>query len=118
MDHFESSSVSYLNPIEGIQFDGRSYALYGIINKKFHLIIIDGNPFIVCTNFTKNRLCDCILHFIQIRLNGSLLIMKVDKRQYSKTEGRIHSIDIRGPLFISGYSEKYSPKFLSVRTKS
>jgi hypothetical protein len=35
MDHFDYkdlSSVYYLNPIEGIQFDGRSYALYG--NKK------------------------------------------------------------------------------------
>jgi hypothetical protein len=44
--------------------------------------------------------------------------MKVDKRQYSKTEARVHAIDMRGPLFISGYSEKYSPEFLSVRTKS
>jgi hypothetical protein len=44
--------------------------------------------------------------------------MKVDKRQYSKTEGRVHEIDIRGPLFVAGYSEKYSPPYLSVRTKS
>jgi hypothetical protein len=43
--------------------------------------------------------------------------MKVDKRQYLKTEARIHSIDMRGPIFIAGYSEKYSPPFLSVRTK-
>ena len=42
--------------------------------------------------------------------------MKVDKRQYSKTEARVHSIDIQGPLFIAGYSEKYSPTYLSVRT--
>jgi hypothetical protein len=38
MDHLdfnETSSVSYLNSIEGIQFDGRSYALYGMINKNF-----------------------------------------------------------------------------------
>ena len=43
--------------------------------------------------------------------------MKVDKRQYTKTEPRINSIDMRGPLFIAGYSEKYSPPYLSVRTK-
>jgi len=43
--------------------------------------------------------------------------MKVDKRQYTKTEARVNTIDIRGPLFIAGYSEKYSPKFLSVRTR-
>jgi hypothetical protein len=33
MDHFDydnSSAVSHLNSIEGIQFDGRAYALYGI----------------------------------------------------------------------------------------
>lgn len=29
-DYNDSSSVRYLNPIEGIQFDGRSYALYGM----------------------------------------------------------------------------------------
>lgn len=32
MDHFDynnSSSVSRLNSMEGIQFDGRAYALYG-----------------------------------------------------------------------------------------
>jgi len=28
-DYNDSSSLSYLNPIQGIQFDGRSYALYG-----------------------------------------------------------------------------------------
>lgn len=44
--------------------------------------------------------------------------MKVDKRQYSKSETRVQSIDMRGPLFVAGYSEKYSPPFLSVRTKS
>jgi hypothetical protein len=43
--------------------------------------------------------------------------MKVDKRQYTKTEPRITSIAIRGPLFIAGYSDKYSPPYLSVRTK-
>jgi hypothetical protein len=43
--------------------------------------------------------------------------MKVDKRQYSKTEARVQSIDIQGPLFLAGYSEKYSPSYLSVRTK-
>jgi hypothetical protein len=43
--------------------------------------------------------------------------MKVDKRQYTKTEPRINSIDMRGPLFIAGYSEKHSPPYLSVRTK-
>jgi hypothetical protein len=30
LDYTESSSVCYLNSIEGIQFDGRSYALYGM----------------------------------------------------------------------------------------
>ena len=30
LDYTESSSVSYLNSIEGIPFDGRSYALYGM----------------------------------------------------------------------------------------
>lgn len=44
--------------------------------------------------------------------------MKVDKRQYSKTEARVHAIDIRGPLFIAGYSEKYSPTYLSVRANN
>jgi hypothetical protein len=43
--------------------------------------------------------------------------MKIDKRQYTKTEARVQSIDIRGPLFIAGYSEKYTPTYLSVRTK-
>jgi hypothetical protein len=43
--------------------------------------------------------------------------MKVDKRQFTKTEPRINSIDMRGPLFIAGYSEQYSPPYLSVRTK-
>ena len=43
--------------------------------------------------------------------------MKVDKRQYTKTEPRVNSIDMRGSLFIAGYSEKYSPPYLSVRTK-
>lgn len=44
--------------------------------------------------------------------------MKVDKRQYTRTEPRVTSIDLRGPLFIAGYSEKYSPPYLSVRTKN
>jgi hypothetical protein len=79
--------------------------------------VVHGHPYSVRTNFTKNRLCDGIWHFVQIRLDGSLLSMKVDKRQYSKSETRVHSIDMRGPLFIAGYSEKYSPPFLSVRTK-
>lgn len=43
--------------------------------------------------------------------------MKVDKRQFTKTEPRVTSIDMRGPLFIAGYSEKYSPPYLSVRSK-
>lgn len=43
--------------------------------------------------------------------------MKVDKRQYTKTEPRVNSVDLRGPLFVGGYSEKYSPPYLSVRTK-
>ena len=76
-----------------------------------------GQPYSVRTNFTKNRLCDGAWHFIQIRLDGSSLVMKVDKRQYTKTEARVHSVDMRGPLFIAGHSEKYSPTYLSVRTK-
>jgi hypothetical protein len=32
-------------------------------------------------------------------------------------EARVQSIDMRGPLFIAGYSEQYSPTYLSVRTK-
>ena len=43
--------------------------------------------------------------------------MKVDKRQFTKTEPRINSIDMRGPLFIAGYAENYCPPYLSVRTK-
>lgn len=42
--------------------------------------------------------------------------MKVDRRQYTKTEPRVNSIDMRGPLFLAGYSEQYSPTYLSVRT--
>ncbi|CAF0758412.1 unnamed protein product [Adineta ricciae] len=76
-----------------------------------------GQPYSVRTSFTKNRLCDGAWHFIQIRLDGSSLVMKVDKRQYTKTETRVHSVDMRGPLFIAGHSEKYSPTYLSVRTK-
>jgi hypothetical protein len=53
MDHFDSSSVSYLNPIEGIQFDGRSYALYGIINK-FSLKILLIIEFFLDPNFKIN----------------------------------------------------------------
>ncbi|CAF0899939.1 unnamed protein product [Rotaria sordida] len=78
--------------------------------------VIHGQPYSVRTNFTKNRLCDGVWHCVQIRLEGSLLSMKVDKRHYSKTESRAHSFDMRGPLFIGGYSEKYSPSYLSVRT--
>jgi hypothetical protein len=44
--------------------------------------------------------------------------MKIDKRQYSKTEARVQQIDMRGPLFLAGYSEKYSPPFLSVRARN
>jgi hypothetical protein len=160
MDHFDygnPSSVSRLNPIEGIQFDGRAYALYDP-NFKIHdtltinfqiqtfahdgLIlwiadslpessftieiqgrqivaraVVRGQPFSVRTDFTKNRLCDGVWHCVQVCLDGSLLTMKVDKRQFTKTEPRINSIDMRGPLFIAGYSEKYSPPYLSVRTK-
>ena len=43
--------------------------------------------------------------------------MKVDKRQFTKTEPRVHAVDMRGPLFIAGFSENYSPPYLSVRTK-
>ncbi|CAF1198895.1 unnamed protein product [Rotaria sp. Silwood1] len=159
MDYFdnnESSSVSYLNSIQGIQFDGHSYALYDPnfkINDSFTInfqiktfannglilwiedplpessftieiqnrqliarAVVNGQPYSVRTDFTKNRLCDGVWHCIQIRLEGSLLSMKVDKRHYSKSELRVHTIDLRGPLFIGGYSEKYSPTYLSVRT--
>lgn len=75
-----------------------------------------GLPFSVRTNFVKNRLCDGIWHCVQVRLDGSILTMKVDKRQYTKTEPRVNAVDMRGPLFIAGYSEKYSPPYLSVRT--
>ncbi|CAF3330534.1 unnamed protein product [Rotaria socialis] len=152
----ESSSVSYLNCNEGIQFDGRSYALfdpnfkiYEAFSINFQLrtfahdglilwiddplpessftieiqnrqliarAVVDGQPFSVRTDFTKNRLCDGVWHCVQVRLEGSLLSMKVDMRQYCKTEPRAHSIDMRGPLFIAGYSEKYSPTYLSVRS--
>jgi hypothetical protein len=43
--------------------------------------------------------------------------MKIDKRQYTKTEPRINSIDMRGPLFIAGFPENYSPPYISVRAK-
>jgi hypothetical protein len=43
--------------------------------------------------------------------------MKIDKRQFTKTEPRVNSLDMRGPLFIAGYSENYSPPYLSVRSK-
>ncbi|CAF2780106.1 unnamed protein product [Rotaria sp. Silwood2] len=155
-DYNESSSVNYLNSIQGIQFDGQSYALYDpnfkindsfVINFQMKTLahdgiilwvddplpessstieiqnrqliaraVVNGQPYSVRTDFTKNRLCDGVWHCIQIRLEGSLLSMKVDKRHYSKSETRVHSIDIRGPLFIGGYSEKYSPSYLSVRT--
>ncbi|CAF0823299.1 unnamed protein product [Adineta ricciae] len=160
MDHFNydnSSSVNHLNPIEGIQFDGRAYALFDP-NFKIHdtltvnfqiqtfahdglilwigdslpessftieiqnrqLIaraVVRGQPFSVRTNFTKNRLCDGVWHCVQVRLDGSLLSMKVDKRQFTKTEPRINAVDMRGPLFIAGYAENYSPPYLSVRTR-
>ncbi|CAF0878826.1 unnamed protein product [Adineta steineri] len=157
-DYDNSSSVSRLNSIEGIQFDGRAYALYDS-NFKIHdtltinfqiqtftqnglllwigdslpessftieiqnrqLIaraVVRGQPFSVRTNFTKNRLCDGVWHCVQVRLDGSLLSMKVDKRQFTKTEPRINSIDMRGPLFIAGYAENYSPPYLSVRTQN
>jgi hypothetical protein len=38
-DFHESPSVSYLNPIQGIQFDGRSYALYGKTKQMFFRFI-------------------------------------------------------------------------------
>ncbi len=44
MDHIDydnPSFVSRLNPIEGIQFDGRAYALYGMKNVdlyEFHIL--------------------------------------------------------------------------------
>lgn len=155
-DYDNPSSVSRLNPLEGIQFDGRAYALYDP-NFKIHdtltinfqiqtfahdglilwindplpessftieiqnrqLIaraVVRGQPFSVRTDFVKNRLCDGIWHCVQVRLDGSLLTMKVDKRQYTKTEPRVNSIDMRGPFFIAGYAENYSPSYLSVRT--
>ncbi|UJR21821.1 hypothetical protein I4U23_024895 [Adineta vaga] len=160
MDHLEyndSTSVNYLNSPDGVQFDGRSYALYDPNFKIYDSFTINfqvqtfaddglvlwisdplpdssftieiqnrqliaravahGQPYSVRTNFSKNRLCDGVWHFIQIRLDGSSLSMKVDKRQYTKTETRVRSIDMRGPLFIAGHSEKYSPAYLSVRTK-
>ena len=76
-----------------------------------------GQPYSARTNFSKNRLCDGAWHFVQIRLDGSSLSLKVDKRQYMKTEARVRSLEMRGPLFIAGHSEKYSPTYLSVRTK-
>lgn len=79
--------------------------------------MVRGQPFSVRTDFTKNRLCDGVWHCVQVRLDGSLLSMKVDKRQYTKTEPRVNAIDMRGPLFIAGFSEQYSPPYLSVRTK-
>ena len=79
--------------------------------------MVRGQPFSVRTDFNKNRLCDGVWHCVQVRLDGSLLSMKVDKRQYTKTEPRVNSIDMRGPLFIAGFSEQYSPPYLSVRTK-
>ncbi|CAF0832296.1 unnamed protein product [Rotaria sp. Silwood1] len=161
MDHFDygnAAFVSRLNSLEGIQFDGRAYALYDA-NFKIHntltinfqiqtftqdglilwmgdsssessftieiqnrqLIaraVVDGQPFSVRTDFVKKRLCDGIWHCVQVRLDGSLLAMKVDKRQFTKTEPRITSINMHGPLFIAGYSEKFSPPYLSVRTKN
>jgi len=156
-DHEHSASVNRLNSIEGIQFDGRAYALYDpnfkihdtlTINFQIQTFIHDGlilwigdplpessftieiqnrqliaravvrgQPFSVRTEFTKNRLCDGIWHCVQVRLDGSVLTMKVDKRQFTKTEPRVHAVDMRGPLFIAGHSENYAPPYLSVRTK-
>ncbi|CAF1170709.1 unnamed protein product [Adineta steineri] len=157
LEYSDSSSVSYLNSNHGIEFDGRSYALYDPNFKIYDSFTINfqlqtfgadglllwihdplpdssftieiqnrqliaravarGQPYSVRTNFSKNRLCDGIWHFVQIRLDGSSLSMKVDKRQYTKTEARVRSLDLHGPLFIAGHSEKYTPTYLSVRTK-
>ncbi|CAF0772716.1 unnamed protein product [Didymodactylos carnosus] len=153
----ESVNINYLNPIEGIQFDGTTFALYdpnfkieNNLNIAFQLqtfaqdglimwlgdpfpensftieiqnkqliarVVINGQPFSVRTEFVKNRLCDGLWHFITIRLDGNLLTMKVDKRNFMKTEPRVNDIQMRGPLFIAGYSAQYSPPYISVRTK-
>jgi hypothetical protein len=81
-------------------------------------VVSHGHPFSVRTDYTRNRLCDGIWHCIQIRLDGCSLTMKVNQRQFNKHEGRIKPLDMRGPLFIGGYSEKYSPSYLTVRTRS
>ena len=47
MDNLEynnTSSVSYMNSHDGIQFDGRSYALYGMINETLFSILY----YIIC----------------------------------------------------------------------
>lgn len=80
-------------------------------------VVSQGQPFSVRTDFSRNRLCDGVWHYIQIRVDGHVLTMKVDKRQYAKSEGRVQSVEMRGPLFIGGYSEKYRPSYLSVRTR-
>ena len=79
--------------------------------------MVRGQPFSVRTDFNKNRLCDGVWHCVQVRLDGSLLSMKVDKRQFTKTEPRVNAVDMRGPLFIAGFSEQYTPPYLSVRSK-
>jgi hypothetical protein len=43
MDNFDynnPSFVSHLNSIEGIQFDGRAYALYGMKNVDVHELVL------------------------------------------------------------------------------
>jgi hypothetical protein len=50
MDHFDYSNpsfVSHLNPIEGIQFDGRAYALYG-------MKLVDLHEFYICSFLDPN----------------------------------------------------------------
>jgi len=152
-----SMNTNYLNSIEGIQFDGKAFALFdpnfkieNTLTVSFQLqtfahngllmwlgdpypdssftveiqnkqlvarVVANGQPFSVRTEFTKNRLCDGIWHFIHIRLDGNLLSMKVDKRNFMKTEPRCQNVEMRGPLFIAGYSEQYQPSYLSVRVK-
>ncbi|CAF0889579.1 unnamed protein product [Didymodactylos carnosus] len=147
--------INYFNPIEGIQFDGKSFALYdpnfkieNHVNISFQLqtfahnglimwlgdpfpensftieiqnkqlvarIVANGQPFSVRTEFTKNRLCNGVWHFVTVRLDDNVLTMKVDKRNFIKTEPRVTDIQMRGPLFIAGYSEQYSPQYISVR---
>lgn len=40
-DYTEISSVSYLNSTDGIQFDGQSYALFGMMKLNYiHFLIL------------------------------------------------------------------------------